>query len=203
MPSGARKAEIRVLAAAQLRIERRAAGDAEQRVITGYAATFNTLSDVMLDFRERIQPGAFDRTLKRGPDVRALVNHRADLLLGRTKSGTLRLEADAQGLRFELTPPNTMLARDTIESIERGDLDGMSFAFRTVSDDWHVEEGQTIRELLEVDLDDGDVSFATYPIYPDTEIALRSRDEFLGQRRVARELAARRRRRQQLAELEP
>jgi HK97 family phage prohead protease len=50
-------------------------------------------------------------------------------VLGRNKSGTLRLSVDGIGLRYEIDPPDTQAARDLIESLRRGDVSGSSFAF--------------------------------------------------------------------------
>ena len=100
--------------------------------IRGYAAVFNQLSERDLGFRERIMPGAF-KSLS-GNDVRALVNHDPSQIIGRTKSGTLTMREDDHGLLVEISPPNTTLGRDAVESIKRGDLDQMSFAFQIVKD---------------------------------------------------------------------
>ncbi len=48
------------------------------------------------------------------PDVRALWNHNADCVLGRTTSGTLHLNIDARGLAYKIDPPATTLANDLI-----------------------------------------------------------------------------------------
>jgi hypothetical protein len=61
-------------------------------------------------------------------------------------------------------------------SIDRGDINQMSFGFRTISDSWHKEEGADIRTLEEVELID--VSPVTFPAYPDTSVALRSMTEW-------------------------
>jgi HK97 family phage prohead protease len=63
-----------------------------------------------------------------------LWNHNADLPLGRTRNGTLVLRKDGSGLRIELTPPATTWGQDAIESIRRGDVSGMSFAFAAKRD---------------------------------------------------------------------
>lgn len=138
--------------------------------IRGYAAVFNQLSEELMWFRERIIPGAFKNSLKN--DVRALVSHDSSRILGRTKSGTLTLREDEHGLYTEITPPNTTLGHDTVESIKRGDLDQMSFGFNVVNARWAVEDGKDIRELLEVDL--FDVSVVAFPAYPQTEVSVRS-----------------------------
>jgi Escherichia/Staphylococcus phage prohead protease len=138
--------------------------------IRGYAAVFNQLSEVIFGFRERILPGAFKKSL--GNDVRALVNHDPAHIIGRTKNGTLTLREDDRGLYTEISPPNTTLGHDTVESIKRGDLDQMSFGFQIVKDDWKHEERQLIREIHDVEL--FDVSIVAFPAYPQTSVAVRS-----------------------------
>jgi HK97 family phage prohead protease len=124
-------------------------------------------------FVETIKPGAFTKTIARD-DVRALVNHDASKILGRTKSGTLTLREDTRGLYCEISPPDTTVGRDVVESVKRGDLDGMSFGFSAVDVNWdgRTEVGQQLRELHEVRL--YDVSVVTYPAYPSTSVAMRS-----------------------------
>jgi HK97 family phage prohead protease len=138
--------------------------------IRGYAAVFNQLSQPIFGFRERILPGAFKKSLSN--DVRALVSHDPALILGRTKSGTLKLREDEHGLHTEIAPPNTSLGHDTVESIKRGDLDQMSFGFQVVTDEWKHEDKQLIRELVEVEL--FDVSVVAFPAYTQTSVSVRS-----------------------------
>lgn len=57
----------------------------------------------MGEFYEKFQRGAFTEWLAAGNDVRGLYEHDHSMLLGRTRSGTLKLEEDETGLRFELT----------------------------------------------------------------------------------------------------
>lgn len=166
--------ERRFIPAAELRIDE-AEGDDEKLTITGYASVFGSQS-LDMGFREVVHRGAFKRSLSDGADVRALVDHDPSRLLGRTKSGTLSLKTDKTGLRATINPPDTTAGRDTVESLRRGDLDGMSFAFRTVSDKWETKDGQDVRTLLDVDL--LDVSIVTYPAYPDTSVQVRSHDQW-------------------------
>ena len=63
-----------------------------------------------------------------------------------------------------------------MESIRRGDVDQMSFGFRTKKDEWDdTNPNNIIRTLVEVEL--FDVSPVTYPAYPATSIGVRSAKE--------------------------
>ena len=145
------------------------------RHIVGYAAIFNTLSEDLGGFREKIDPGAFKKTIK-SDDIRALKNHNADYVIARSKSGTLALVEDKHGLKIDADPPDAQWAKDLMTSIDRGDIDQMSFGFRTISDKWETKDEEEIRTLLEVKL--FDVSTVTFPAYPDTEVGLRSLEEY-------------------------
>ena len=143
--------------------------------LVGYAVVFNSLSDDLGWFREQIRPGAFANSIKTS-DIRALWNHNPDYVLGRNRAGTLMLEEDEKGLRIEINPPDTTWAKDLMQSISRGDVDQMSFGFRTKQDEWDERDPKNvIRTLLEVDL--FDVSPVTYPAYPATSIGVRSAKE--------------------------
>lgn len=150
----------------------RAASEGTAPLISGHAAVFNQLSEDLGGFREQIAPGAFKRTL-RNADVRALFNHDSNYVLGRSKAGTLTLAEDLEGLAIQVQPPETTWAGDLMTSMERGDLDQMSFGFRTIKDKWESGEGGLqLRTLLEVEL--VDVSVVTFPAYPQTDAAVRS-----------------------------
>jgi len=143
-----------------------------QRIIRGYAIVFDRLSENLGGFRERIAPGAIDRTLSDGIDLRALVDHDSARILGRLSAGTLRVEKDPHGLRIEVDPPETTSGQDIVESIRRRDVTGMSFAFRTVDDDWDVKADPPVRTVTDMLV--REVSVVTFPAYPQTEVALRS-----------------------------
>jgi hypothetical protein len=141
--------------------------------LKGIAAPYNELSEDLGGFRERIIPGAFSRCLNEGADVRCLFNHDADMILGRTKSGTLRLSEHAQGLYFDCDLPDTQAGRDVRESVKRGDISQCSFGFTVRGQNW-LESG-TIRELVDVDL--YDVSPVTFAAYPQTSVSARQQIE--------------------------
>jgi len=147
--------------------------DAPARLV-GYAALFNAWSEDLGGFVERVAPGAFSAAIERD-DVRALVNHDRSIVIGRRAAGTLVLAEDEIGLRTEITPPDTSHGRDLVVSVRRGDVTGMSFAFRAVEDEWENLDGTggpARRTLREVALQD--VSVVTYPAYSGAEVALRA-----------------------------
>ena len=155
------------------RLEVRQDGD-EMPTIRGHAAVFNSLSEDLGGFRERIAPGAFSGSLS--GDVRALFNHDPNYILGRTTSRTLRLVEDQRGLAVEIDPPDTQTTRHIVEAIRRGDVSQMSFGFRTRKDEWERTDDGDIRTLLDVEL--FDVSPVVFPAYPDTDVAARSLSEW-------------------------
>lgn len=164
--------ERRFLKASELRIT---GGDDKPKTIVGYPAIFNKLSLDLGGFREKISPGAFTNTLDKGDDVRALVDHDPGKILGRNTSKTLKLEQNTKGLKATIKPADTQAGRDIVTSLTRGDIDGMSFGFRTITDKWETIDGEEIRTLEEVEL--FDVSVVTYPAYPDTSVAVRSLEQ--------------------------
>lgn len=153
-----------------LRVERRANDDGPSMIV-GHAAVFDTLSDELWGFREKIAPGAFKRSIKED-DVRALWNHDPRHVLGRVSAETLRLSEDKVGLAMEIDPPDAGWARDLMVSIERGDVTQASFAFLARGEEWAKEEGVIIRTVTEAQL--FDVSPVTYPAYPETDVGVRS-----------------------------
>lgn len=164
--------ERRVIPAAELRVVRSEDGS-KVPTIVGYAAVFNRRSVDLFGFYEEVAPGAFADTLAAGDDVRALWNHDPNIVLGRTKSGTLALREDDTGLWCEIQPPDTQQARDAVALIERGDVDQMSFSFRVLEDKWRIDADESyVRRLVTVKL--YDVAPATFPAYPDTSIGVRS-----------------------------
>ena len=145
----------------------------ESREIVGYFATFNSMSLDLGGFREIIRPGAFTRSLKEQPDVKCFWQHDTSLVLGRTTPGTLELEEDERGLRFKLTPPNSPLGQNALESVRRGDVTSCSFGFNCVNDRvTKQEDGTVLRELFDVDLFEG--SLVTYPAFPASSAEVRS-----------------------------
>jgi len=151
-------------------LERRAVTELRTagRRLEGYAATFGTEAQLG-SFIETIAPGAFRSAL--AGDVLALLDHDSGQVLGRTRSGTLRLSEDSRGLAFSLDLPDTTAGRDVLALAERDDLGGMSFGF-TVPEGGETWEGRK-RTLRAVGLKEISV-VSSWPAYEGTEIALRA-----------------------------
>jgi HK97 family phage prohead protease len=160
----------------------------ESRQVAGYGAVFNSETVIGRAFREVILPGAFERTMT--GDVFSFFNHDESQVLGRTKSGTLRLSEDDNGLRYEVDLPDTSAARDLQISMDRGDVDGSSFTFDVPSggDEWDFSGDLPLRTIRSANL--YEVGPVTMPAYPDTTAALRSMDEERAKRELKEHNAA-------------
>lgn len=149
------------------------AEDSEIRV-SGYAAVFNSETNIGGMFTEQIARGAFSEAIGRD-DVVFLINHEG-LPLARTSSGTLKLSEDKKGLRIEaeLDPTDPDVSR-IVPKMKRGDLDKMSFAFYPEAEEWDDSGDIPARTIKRARLDD--VSIVTRPAYDTTEIGLRSLEQ--------------------------
>jgi Escherichia/Staphylococcus phage prohead protease len=104
--------------------------DADEMVLEGLAASYNQVSSDLGGFREQIAPGAFRRSLEENHDVKMLLNHDPNHILGRVHSGTLTLKDKSDGLHFRCQlDPNNSSHQNVYASVKRGDLAHMSFAF--------------------------------------------------------------------------
>lgn len=152
------------------KLKTRAANESEAPKIEGYAAVFNSRTLIGDFFEEVIEQGAFSRTLSENGDIRALFNHNWDNVLGRTKSGTLKLEEDSKGLKFGIDLPRTTVARDLEESMERGDINQCSFGFIITEETWDYSVEPVLRTIHEVEL--YEISIVSIPAYDDTEASI-------------------------------
>lgn len=140
--------------------------------IIGTAAVTDSMSGEIFGFRERIAPGAFDEALAIS-DVRGLFNHDPNMILGRSKAGTMRVWVDDSGLRYEI-PELPESRRDVAEAIQRGDVDGNSFSFTVAEDAWeYPADGVAIRTITRFG-ELFDVGPVTYPAYPATQVSARA-----------------------------
>lgn len=144
--------------------------DDEPLKVSGYAAVFDSRTSIGDYFDEIIEPGAFSKTISENGDIRALFNHDWNVVLGRTKAGTLSLSEDERGLKFDLELPSTTAGRDLAASMERGDINQCSFGFFATEETWNYDEEPALRTINEVEL--YEISVVSIPAYDDTEAML-------------------------------
>ncbi|MFY0183852.1 HK97 family phage prohead protease [Stenotrophomonas rhizophila] len=151
------------------------------RTLSGYVARFDNEASIG-GFTEVIRRGAFRASLDSGADILALADHSPDKVLGRTRSGTLELHEDSEGLAFTLSLPDTQSGRDLVALAQRGDLGGCSFGF-TVDADGESWDG-TRRELRSVQLHEVSI-VQSWPAYANTTVNLRHRNPDIAELQLA------------------
>jgi len=149
----------------------------ESRTIVGTATVFNSAYD-MGWYDEEMSADVFKNS--DFSDVVALFNHDANMVLARTKSGTLKLNLTGNALEYSFEAPNTSLGNDLLEMVKRGDVYQSSFAFSVEAEDWQEREGMKPKRVIRGIKKVYDVSPVTYPANPDTMVAKRSYDEKKG-----------------------
>lgn len=145
--------------------------EGEEKFFEGYGIVFNTPTD-MGPFMEEVAPGAESEVMN--DDVRGLMNHSEDMVLGRTKAGTMTLSVDSIGVRYKIlynpNDPDHVRAR---EKVMRGDISQSSFAFRVKDDKWEKRNGKEHRTITKFSRLI-DMSLVTYAAYESTTVAMRS-----------------------------
>jgi HK97 family phage prohead protease len=169
-------------------IETRIDNENDKNTIIGHAAVFGKLSEDLGGFRETISPNAFDDVLEN--DTRAYFNHDPNFILGRVKSGTLRLKTTEKGLQYELDVPNTQAGRDLLVSMERGDVSQSSFAFTIADDSWQSTPDGEVRTINKVArlYDVSPVSLPAYPDANDLQVAQRGLINYKDKQKMKDEL---------------
>ena len=160
----------------------------DSRILSGYAAVFNSESKDLGGFTEMISPTAFEGVIERS-DVFAVLDHDRNKVLARSKmgKGSLELNIDEKGLQFRFESPNTTLGNDVLSMVKRGDLTDASFCFTVEDESWQKrEDGSYLRTINKIG-DLFDVAICYNGAYPEsyTEVALRSLDKFKEELRAA------------------
>ena len=162
--------------------------DNDSRILSGYAAVFNSESKDLGGFTEMISPTAFEGVIERS-DVFAVLDHDRNKVLARSKmgKGSLELNIDEKGLQFRFESPNTTLGNDVLSMVKRGDLTDASFCFTVEDESWQKrEDGSYLRTINKIG-DLFDVAICYNGAYAEsyTEVALRSLDKFKEELRAA------------------
>lgn len=133
-------------------------------------------------FVERIQPGAFQRSLERRSNVDLLLNHDKNRKLGSTAEGNLELFEDNIGLRAICTVTDPVVK----EKAKNKQLRGWSFGFYAEKDHWEKPaEGYEKRVVEELDLFEVTIVDDTKnPAYLATSIEMREDKEVLAENRI-------------------
>ncbi|WP_334116146.1 HK97 family phage prohead protease [Streptococcus parasuis] len=146
----------------------------QEKVIEGYFAVYGSETELWPGAFEEIKKGAFDDTLEN--DIRALINHNTELVLGRNKAGTLTLKADGKGLwaRVVINEQDTD-ALNLYARVQRGDVDQCSFGFNIIEESTEFRDDGTVKWTIEK-IDLHEVSIVTFPAYEATSVQARKRD---------------------------
>ena len=173
-------------------IEVRAASDGDGLTLSGYIARFGEVSEIedwLGVYTEEIKRGAFARTLaERGPaKIKMQFNHGHDPAFGALPIGVWTdLREDRKGLWGEGRIHDTWHTIPIRAAIESGALDGMSFKFKVIGENWRKasKAGETDhRQLTEVALFEAGV--VVHPAYEGTTVGIRSQALDLLRRHVA------------------
>jgi len=144
-------------------------------IIIGVPIIYDTstvIADRQGDYTEIIRKGALD-----GADIsdaRLMYNHDTNRLpLARTPK-TMQLNRSAAGLEMIAELPDTEEAKAVHTAVKRGDLSGMSFAFKIPEggDRWNKET--RTREIIKIEKV-YEISIVPFPAYPQTSVEARSK----------------------------
>lgn len=148
-----------------------------KRRLEGYFSVFDQPYEVVPGWVETIAPGAFDRALRSGRDVKVLWNHDTNIVLGSTENRTAELREDARGLfgGVEINE-NDQDAKNVYARVDRRDVTGCSFGFEIsrMEESWD-EDGTYRTRIMEV-FPLYEVSPCTFPAYTQTSVTARAKE---------------------------
>lgn len=159
-------------------LEYRAKEDGTGGTLRGYALKFGSVYD-MGWFTEEVDSRALDKADM--DDVRVLLNHDPNMILGRTAAKTARVGVDKTGLWYEVELPDSPNGQNARVAVERGDITQSSWGFmlrytkESNGDRWEKRDGKEHRVLTDVKMV-FDASPVTFPANPDTTVAKRNFD---------------------------
>lgn len=130
-------------------VEFRASDDAgDGRTLEGYAATFGQPTEINSwegVFQEEIARGAFRKTLRERSPVLQF-DHGRDMRTGSLPIGAIEdLREDGQGLFVRAHLFENDVVEPIRQAIEAGAIDGMSFRFEVVRDEWRDSKGKLVK----------------------------------------------------------
>ena len=148
--------------------------------------TPTTINDPAGAYIEIIQRGALDAADL--SDVRLFYNHdTSNVPLARTPK-TMQLSLTPAGLEMKAALPDTAEARAVYEAVRRGDLSGMSFAFKVPAGGDRYDPNTNTRTIMKIEKV-LECSVVPFPAYPTTSVEARSARERADQRGSAAKAA--------------
>lgn len=163
--------------------------------LTGYAAVFNTSTEIDSwegRFTESIRKGAFKKTIRENTPVMQF-DHGHHPLIGSIPIGSItELREDDQGLYTEARISDNWLMQPLRDAIAEGSVTGMSFRFSVVREEWRDVNGKSLkpeevldllwrpgdrgplqRELIELKVHE--LGPVVFPAYAETSVSVRAR----------------------------
>lgn len=170
-------------------------GAGDGRSLKGYAAVFG--QDTEIDswegaFTETIRKGAFRKTIRESTPVMQF-DHGHHPLIGSLPIGSITvLREDDQGLYVEARITDNWLMQPVRDAISEGSVNGMSFRFGVVRDEWRDSAGKLVKpeELMDllwmpgdrgplrrelIELKCRELGPVVFPAYAGTEVSVRGR----------------------------
>lgn len=147
--------------------------DNDDMNLSGHAAIYDSPTVLWecdgVKYKEVIARGAFDSSDM--SDCCLKYNHSDHIpILARVRGGSLTLETDNIGLKFDANLFKTSVSRDVYSLVKDGGLDKCSFAFTVEDEEYdHQTHTRTIKKIGKL----FDVSIVDIPAYDDTDVSAR------------------------------
>ena len=151
----------------------------ENRTVKGLAIVFDTWSQDLGGFKEKILRSALTQEIIDKSDIFATMDHSKDYIMARSKNGkgNLNLEITDRGLEFSFEVPETAKGEELLQHIKRGEIDSCSFQFslpkNRAGEHWFKENGELRCEITKFDRL-WDVACVYNPAYIDTACSARN-----------------------------
>ncbi|MBK3556295.1 HK97 family phage prohead protease [Streptomyces sp. MBT56] len=172
------------------------AADDDGRTLSGYAALFGEQTEISSwegEFTETIRKGAFRKTIREQTPVMQF-DHGRHPLIGSIPIGSISdLREDDQGLYVEGRITDNWLMQPVRDAIAEKTVNGMSFRFEVVREEWRDVNGKVVkpeevydllwmpgdrgplqRELIELKC--RELGPVVFPAYTGTSVSVRARD---------------------------
>jgi HK97 family phage prohead protease len=143
--------------------------------LEGYAAVFDTPTRIDSwegQFDEQLSRGAFSKTINERKPVLQF-DHGKDVATGSVPIGAIeQLREDERGLFVRARLHDNTRVEPIRQAIASGAIDGMSFRFRVLREDWDESGDVPMRIIREVEL--YELGPVVFPAYEATTVGVRS-----------------------------